>query len=471
MYRAPLIAGCVVVASSSDVIVRLKATTDAPLAKLQAGEDTREGVNARLSQHASVTQAGIIGLLIQEQASYQGFWIDNVVAVKGASNTLIDKLEAHGDVVSVDPDEQVFLPSFEKEGQDSRTVSADGKPQGNIDALNTGAMWNAGYKGKGVVVANVDSGVRWTHEALKSNYRGFQQGAGGVVNHDYSFYDGTSPYPTDPTKLTPDNADVYGHGSHTMGTLAGGGPHSIGMAPEATWFTARPFNWDGASTLSGILAATEWTLCPTKYDGSGKDCSKGAQVVSMSFGGNSSLTWLNPTVKAMRAAGVLPVFAAGNVNAFQCGSVMEPGGSDDAIAVGGYNTGGGGVYYQSSGKGPGLDGKSIKPDFVAPARSINSVGSAADTGRDAYMKLTGTSMSTPHVSGAFALLLQAGLKPEDAVNALRSTAKQNLKKPVLTQTTCGGTPWNVYPNNIYGWGLPDVCAAAGVSCGNVSVVV
>ncbi len=59
---------------------------------------------------------------------------------------------------------------------------------GDIAALNTAAMWKAGYLGKGVVVASIDSGVRWTHEAVKSNYRGLQNSS--TVNHDYSFWDG-----------------------------------------------------------------------------------------------------------------------------------------------------------------------------------------------------------------------------------------------------------------------------------------
>jgi len=459
MTRSILLATYAGLAASSDIIVRFKATTDAPLADLNLNEATREGVHARLAEHASLTQADVIRLLDTQKASYQSFWIENAVAVKGVSNTLLDKLKAHKDVLSVDADEHVFLPPMEKE-----QTAED--PQGNIAALNTAAMWNAGFKGKGVVVASIDSGVRWTHEAVVSNYRGLE--SGGTVNHDYAFLDATSTTPHDPSKLTADNADIFGHGSHTMGTLAGGGPKNIGMAPEATWITARAFNWDGVSTQSGLIGAAEWVLCPTKYDGSGKDCSKGAHVVSCSFGGNSSLTWLNPAVKAMRSAGVLPVFAAGNVNAYQCGSVVEPAGCDDAIAVGGSNDG---SYYQASGKGPGLDGKTIKPDFVAPARSINSICSASDTGRDAYMRLTGTSMATPHVSGALTLLLNAGLKPEEAVQAMRDTAKQTFQQPILTKTTCGDTPWNVFPNNIFGWGLPDVCAAAKSKCSSSGVAV
>jgi len=467
MMLSFLVATGASLAASSDVIVRLKATTDVPLLKLYAHEMTREGVHARLVEHSSLKQASLIQLLSVEQATYQSFWIENAISVKGASDTLIDTLKAHADVLAVDRDESVSLPRLERDGLDAPESTTADDPQGNVAALNTAAMWKAGNRGKGVVIASIDSGVRWTHEAVKSNYRGLQNST--TVNHDYSFWDGTSQDPHDPSKLTPDNADIFGHGSHTMGTLAGGGPKNIGVAPEATWIHARAFNWNGDSKQSAIMAAAEWVLCPTKYDGSGKDCSKGAHVVSCSFGGNSTTTWLNPAVKAMRSAGVLPVFAAGNVNAFTCGSVTEPAGSDDAIAVGGSNDG---IYYQSSGKGPGMDNKTIKPDFVAPARAIVSICSAGDSGNDAYMRLSGTSMATPHVSGALALLLGAGLKPEDAVLALRNTAKtKDFKKPFFAKDTCGGTAWNVFPNNIFGWGLPDVCAAAKCSGDERTVVV
>lgn len=458
--------------STEKVIVRFKATTHAPLAALAPHERTRQGVRNVLGSHAGSSQASVQQMLTERNIEFKSFWIENALVATGVPQAVLDELRLHDDVISVDKDRVIHLDPVVPEGEPN---GDDSSMQGNIAELNTAALWAAGYQGQGVTVASIDSGVRWTHESLIDNYRGRNANRTSTVDHDYAFWDSSG------LALTPENADVFGHGSHTMGTIAGGGPKGIGMAPKAEWIHAKAFNWAGASEESGLIAAQQWVLCPTKYDSTGEDCSKGADIVSCSFGGaptaDDPMTWLNPGVDAWRAAGVLGVFAAGNVkNNMQCGSVMESAGYDKAIAIGGVNNG---ALYGASGKGPGLDGKSIKPDFVCPYKGINSICSAADSGRSGYMRLTGTSMATPHAAGAFALLLSAvreqkiDVAPEDLLEALRNTAVQDVKKPKLAASVCGGTPWNEFPNNIYGWGEPDVCAAAaslGVACNSASIV-
>jgi len=457
--------GCCV-AIEQNVVVRLKASTNEPLSELLVHQRNRQAVHEALVGHASQSQGQVVRLLREHEVEFESFWIENALAVRGAPVALIAALKAHEDVLTVDVERTVTLPPVAKDVLESSA-------QNNVAELNVDPLWNAGFRGKGVVVANIDSGVRWTHESLKSNYRGFAQNK-ETVNHDYASWDAASK------EYTPDSVDIFGHGSHTMGTLAGGGPKAIGMAPEAEWIQAKAFDWSGASKESDLLAAAQWVMCPTKYDHTGKDCSKGADIVSCSFGGDpATQSWLNPSVSAWRAAGMLGVFASGNVNAMQCGSVVCAACSDDAIAVGGL--GSGGSYYGKSGKGPGTNG-TIKPDFVAPAKAINSICSAADSGNSGYMRLTGTSMATPHVAGALALALSAAKQHnadangEDALEALRATTNQHLKKPSLAASECGGTTWNVFPNNIFGWGEPDTCQAAnmlgaGLSCGTSSVAV
>ncbi|TYZ61456.1 hypothetical protein PybrP1_011410, partial [[Pythium] brassicae (nom. inval.)] len=264
--------------------------------------------------------------------------------------------------------------------RDDNHNEGDG-PQNNIVLLHAPALWRRGVTGKGVVVASIDSGVRYSHEALRDNFRAL----GGNRNQ----------------VETPDTADMVGHGTHTMGTAVGG--KGVGMAPGASWITARAFDMFGAANKSDFLLAAQWVVCPTRVDGSGRNCSLGADLVSNSFGIDRSSPdfkdwqWMRDVVSTWRAAGAVPVFASGNTNGFLCGSVYYPGSLEASVAV------------------------------------------------------------------------------EDIVAALKHVATRDLSKPFLVPSSCGNTSYDEYPNNIYGWGLPNVCLAAnelGFSCsvGNGGVV-
>lgn len=259
-----------------------------------------------------------------------------------------------------------------------------------------------------------------------------------------------------------------------MGTAVGAG--GVGVAPGAQWIAARVFNVSGAASKSDFLAAAQWVLCPTRVDGSGENCSLGVDVLVNSFGIDRSdaaypeWKWMDKVVQAWTAAGVVPVFASGNTNGFLCGSVYYPASRPETIAVGALI--GGKSLWGASGKGPSIDETHkipiLKPDFVAPGAAIRSALSTKD---NAYTRMTGTSMATPHISGAVALLLsiesQGNTPADKVVDALRKSATKGLNKPFLVPSSCGKTTYNQFPNNIYGWGLANVCAGAktmGVDC-------
>ncbi|KAL4166702.1 hypothetical protein KRP22_013955 [Phytophthora ramorum] len=464
------------------------------LSPLLSTTERRENLRQTLSSVVNDVQRSVssfVGAQKEGEIDIYPLWMQNTLVVRynGDDERLTtffrEELDSFPGVVEIEEDAAVLrlTGAIQEEGEEQEE-----KPQNNIKLLHAPQLWAKGAKGKNVVVASIDSGVRYTHEALRENFRGTKKD--GKVEFDYSFW--FTPR-TDMSKETPDTADEVGHGTHTMGSAVGG--KGVGVAPEATWITARAFDIWGAANKSDFLLAAQWVLCPTKMDGTGADCSRGADVVTNSFGVDRSTpaypqwTWLSKVIDTWRAAGVYPVFASGNTNGFLCGSVYYPGSHEDTIAVGAMI--GGSSLWGASGKGPCLEeGVSrglanvqtstsskyiIKPDFVAPGVGIRSAMSVKDS---AYTRLTGTSMATPHVAGAIALLLslynsseESSLaKPpsyEKVLNSLTETTTRKLHKPFLVPSECGNTTYQEYPNNIYGWGMVNVCLAAkhlGFAC-------
>jgi subtilisin family serine protease len=238
--------------------------------------------------------------------------------------------------------------------------------------------WQQGYDGAGVVAAVLDSGIDATHPDL----------SGRVIAAE-NFTEGAE-----------DSRDLAGHGTHVASTLAGSGAASggrfRGVAPGARLLDGKVCASFGCQD-SWIIAGMQWAV------------DHGADVVNMSFGGQDTPE-LDPVEQAVQAltarAGTLFVAAAGNSGP-RAGSVESPASADAALAVGAVTKDD--VRFLFSGRGPRTGDGAIKPDIAAPGVDISAARSAdAPFGEpgDRYAVLTGTSMATPHVTGAAAILVQ-----------------------------------------------------------------
>jgi len=333
-----------------------------------------QGVIQALQATANGTQGRLIGLLntYRSQGSVESFsplWVFNGFSVTGTVE-VINTLAKDPDVYTITPDNIQIIPAL-------------GTPESNISLVNAPAVWSQDYTGQGIVVASMDSGVDVSHPDLSTRWRGGSN----------SWYD---PYGQHATPV-----DLSGHGTWTTGIMVGGdaGGTSIGVAPGAQWIAVKIFNDQGGSTATAIHQGFQWLLDP---DGN-PNTADAPQVV------NNSWTYANPgcylefepDLEALRAAGILPVFAAGNGGPYSNTS-YSPSNNPAAFAVGAVDNND--QIYAYSSRGPSTCGGSTGPfpEIVAPGVNVRTTDLYG-----LYAAETGTSLAAPHVAGGLALLLSA----------------------------------------------------------------
>jgi subtilisin family serine protease len=422
----------------------------------------------QLRSTADRTQARVRAYLKAEGIPYQSFWIDNVILVPSTTERVLDDLTAFEEIelLRADREMRVIEPVSKSEAAE---VGRSVEP--NISHVKADLAWALGIDGAGMVVAGIDTGVRFTHEAIEPHYRGNL--GGGTFDHDYNWLSG------DGGSATP--VDGHGHGTHTMGTMIGddGGANQIGMAPGATWIACEGCP-NGSCPASALLTCAQWVAAPYPIGDPGlPDPSKRPHVVNNSWGDcdQSYDGWFQGVVDSWHAAGVYPVFA--NVNASNCGyayppgcnTVGNPGRYGNVTGVG--STGqSNGAYAPHSNWGPtdNLDTvnpngfPTVKPQVVAPGVDIRSSLSGWDS---QYGSWAGTSMSAPHVAGLIALMWQAApclIADYAATESILQASAAAIPYP----TACGGEgPGNI-PNMATGWGEIDALEAvaqAAAFCG------
>jgi serine protease AprX len=388
---------------------------------------------------ARKTQYPITRLLEKERMKYNSIWIANMIFVKDASSELIEKLAQRDDVSAIYSNE-------EGDGGVETNGVEDNEAKGiewNVQFINADKVWSMGYKGEGIVVAGVDTGIIVQHEALIQKYRGYQN---GKLVHDYNWWDGVR----EPGQMKPAPIDDSGHGTHTVGTAVGGtAANQIGMAPNAQFIGCRTM-LSGRNSLERAMSCLQFVMAPTTINGTNPDPSKRPHVTINSWRCSTcAQNALKKGFEALRASGILASVSAGNYGP-GCSSIQQPGYLESVFTIAASEKESHKLASFSS-RGPITfeGGKRPKPDITAPGVNVRS-----STGTNSYTVMSGTSMSAPAVAGAVALLWSAQPKLARDIDAtiklLQSTA---VPQP---SNECSS---NGVPNNLYGWGGIDIHAA------------
>jgi len=326
-------------------------------------------------------------------------------------------------------------------------------------AVNADIVKSYGLTGAGIGVAVIDSGVSHDPDLY-----------GNRVVYEESFLGDRT------------TSDPYGHGTHVAGIVGGTGKKSggryAGIAPGANLVNLRVLDQNGAGADSTVMAAIQRAIqLKSRYN---------IRVINLSLGRAVFESYtLDPLCQAVEAAwkaGIVVVVAAGNegrnnsVNTHGYGTIGAPGDDPYVITVGAMKTMGtpartDDLIASYSSKGPTAIDHIVKPDLVAPGNCVVSIldkGSTlasefpGNTVSNFYFQLSGTSMATPMVSGAAALLLQAqpGLNPDQLKARLMKTAyKQFPVSSLATDPVTAQQYQSYYDVFTVGAGYLDIAAA------------
>ncbi len=313
-------------------------------------------------------------------------------ALGSAGTTITRDLPAiHGAAIRTGKDRAALWPALVRAPGTAKATLAtgiahvwlDGRRQPALDhsvpQIGAPTAWAAGYTGAGVSVAVLDTGIDATHPDLTGKV---------VAEQNFS--------------ADPDPSDTVGHGTHVASIIAGTGAASGGLyrgvAPDATLYDGKVCESFGCEE-SAILAGMQWAAADNH-----------ARVVNVSLGGGDTpdIDPLEAAVNSLTATyGTLFVIAAGNAGPDD-GTVGSPGSADAALTVGAVDRDDQLAYFSS--RGPRVGDDAMKPDITAPGVDIVAArGAGTQLGEpvgDSYVRLSGTSMATPHVVGSAALLAQ-----------------------------------------------------------------
>jgi serine protease AprX len=425
-----------------------------PLAVTGDVHGHRRALVDALRARAEHAQHAVRAWLDARGVAHRDFWIANLIQARIPA-ALLNELGARRDIARVELNPSISL-QLPRPGLGAPSTT-DNVTWG-VAKIDAPLVWAAGFTGQGVVIGGEDTGYQWDHPALKAHYRGWN---GALADHAYNWHDAihdSTGNPCGNNAPAPCDDDADGHGTHTAGTFVGddGGRHQIGVAPGAKWIGCR--NMDrGVGTPARYIECMQWMLAPTDSNGTNPNPDLAPDIVSNSWGcpsseGCTSGDEIQVAVDNLVEAGIFYVVAAGNYGWSGCATIADPPAIYDASFVVGATDNKDALAGFSS-RGPVSGGALIRPDLVAPGEIVYS-----SVPVNMYATLDGTSMATPHVAGAAALLMSAfpALKgqPREVGQILRATAvTQGVSDPNVS--SCNGIPATTWPNYNAGYGRVD----------------
>ncbi len=350
----------------------------------------------RANQQKNIDQLSSI-LINTDLSIIRSLWVKQSVVIS-LSSQYMDRLQKIPFIKNIRLDKRFQVEAL---GTTNLAAPSTDVVQTNLYQVGVESVWANGYKGQGVVIAILDSGVDVKHASLKDSWRGGTN----------SWFD-----PTDTTSSTLEPVDFSGHGTAVAGIVLGSDDNNkssfLGVAPNAQWIAAKIFANNNATSVSVIEEALQWVLDPDGDPTTADfpDIVQNSWGLASTEGICTNLNFLD-SLTAINALGIDLVFAVGNSGTSTnagVGTYLAPSFHGDVISVGAIDFFNNTVetILSSSSRGPNTCDISRVPALVAPGNVI--VSSAASLGSTSAVRSTsentGTSFSSPHVSGVLALL-------------------------------------------------------------------